>query len=81
MQRKLVWGLVVILAIVHFDFWAWEDRSLIAGFMPSGLAYQAVISVLAAVAWFLVVKFAWPERIEAWAEEPVEPEGREGSGS
>ncbi len=72
MPRKLVWGFVVILAIVHFDFWAWDDRSLLAGFMPSGLAYQALISALAAVAWFLVVKFAWPDRIEAWADEPAD---------
>ena len=78
MQRKLVWGFVVILAIAHFDFWAWDDRTLIAGFMPSGLAYQALISALAASAWFLVVKFAWPTRIEAWAAEPVEPTDRQG---
>ena len=73
MPRKLVWGFVAILAIVHFDFWAWDDRSMLWGFMPSGLAYQALISVLAGVAWFLVVKFAWPDHIEAWADSPVEP--------
>lgn len=72
--RKLVWGFVVILAIVHFDFWAWSDRSILAGFMPTGLFYQAMISLLAGICWALVVKFAWPSRLEEWADEPVSDE-------
>lgn len=67
----LCWGFIVILAIVHFDFWAWSDSSLLAGFMPTGLFYQAMISLLAGIGWALVVKFAWPDRIEAWADEPL----------
>ena len=35
---------------------------------PIGLAYHALISVLAAVAWALVVRFAWPQHIEDWAD-------------
>jgi hypothetical protein len=70
-RRKLVWGFIAILAIVHFDFWAWTDRSLVMGFMPTGLMYQASISLAAGLGWFLVVKFAWPDRIETWADEPV----------
>ena len=77
-SRKLVWGFIVILAIVHFDLWAWSDRSLVAGFMPSGLLYQAMISLGAGIGWFLVVKFAWPNRIEEWAAEPVH--GDDGAG-
>ncbi len=68
-MKKLAWGFVLILALVHYDFWNWSDRSLVFGFMPIGLAYQALISLLAGLAWFLVVRFAWPDRIEAWADE------------
>ena len=66
--RKIVWGLVAVLAIAHYDFWNWDDRSLLAGFMPFGLFYQAVISVLAAIVWALVIKYAWPTRLEKWAD-------------
>ena len=66
--RKIVWGLVVVLAIVHYDFWYWDDGSLLAGFMPIGLFYHALISVLAAIVWALVVKYAWPTDMERWAD-------------
>ena len=66
--RKIVWGLVLVLAILHYDFWLWGDRTLVFGFMPVGLFYQALISVGAAIAWLLVVRFAWPSTLEAWAD-------------
>ncbi len=68
-MRKLVWGLVALLALAHYDFWNWDDRSVAFGFLPVGLAYQALISILAAVVWALVVKFAWPSWIEEWADQ------------
>lgn len=66
---KLAWALVVLLAILHYDFWNWDDRTLVFGFMPVGLYFQALISIGAAVTWALVVKFAWPTHIEEWADE------------
>jgi len=64
---KLAWGLVVVVAIVHFDFWAWDDDTLVFGFVPMALAFHAALSVAAAVAWLFVVRFAWPDGIEGWA--------------
>ena len=58
MAGKLAWGFVLVLAVLHYDFWYWDDRTLVFGFMPIGLAYQALISALAGLAWFLVVRFA-----------------------
>jgi len=71
---KLAWGLVALLAVLHYDFWNWSDRSVVLGFMPVGLLFQALISVGAAVAWALVVHFAWPTHIEEWAERPADDE-------
>ena len=71
---KLAWGLVALLAVLHYDFWNWSDRSVVLGFMPVGLLFQALISVGAAVAWALVVQFAWPTHIEEWAERPADDE-------
>ena len=64
---KLAWALVLLVGLLHYDFWNWEDTTLVFGFLPIGLAYQALISILAALAWACVVRFAWPERVEEWA--------------
>jgi hypothetical protein len=68
-MRKFVWFLVLVLALAHWDFWYWDDRSLVAGFLPVGLAYHAAFSLAAGVVWALVVKFAWPAGVERWASE------------
>lgn len=71
--RWIVWFLVFALFILHQDFWLWDSRTLVLGFMPIGLFYHAMFSIAAAAVWALAVKFAWPVEIEAWADE-VEPE-------
>lgn len=67
--RRFVWGFIVVLGVVHYDFWYWEDTSLVLGFMPVGLAFHALISILAGLGWWMVVKNAWPSWVEEWAEE------------
>ena len=37
-MRSLVWILALVLAVLHYDFWYWDDRSLVFGFVPIGLA-------------------------------------------
>ena len=58
----------LVLAVLHQDFWNWDKSTLVFGFMPVGLAYHAGYSVVAAIFWALVVKFAWPTKMEQWAE-------------
>ncbi|MAG58621.1 MAG: hypothetical protein CMJ83_20215 [Planctomycetes bacterium] len=64
----MAWGFVAVVAILHFDFWLWTDKSLLFGFLPVGLGFQMLISILAGIAWALVIKYAWPGWIEKWAE-------------
>ena len=71
---KLAWALVALLAVLHYDFWNWDNRSVVLGFLPTGLLFQALISVGATVAWALVVRCAWPTHVEEWAERPAEEE-------
>ncbi len=52
---------IVVLAMAHQDFWLWNDPSLVLGFLPVGLAWHAGFSVVAALLWLAVVRFAWPE--------------------
>ena len=48
-KGKLAWALVVVLAILHYDFWYWDDRTLVLGFLPVGLFFQALISLGAGI--------------------------------
>lgn len=72
-MRKLVWILAAVMLILHQDFWAWGDRTLMMGFLPIGLAYHMAFSLAAAGLWFSAVKFAWPTEVEAWADETEAP--------
>ena len=63
------WLLVVVLAVLHQDFWLWDDRTLVFGFVPAGLAYHAGYSLAAAGLWALALKVVWPSHLEEWASE------------
>lgn len=70
MKRWWVLGFfIVVLAILHQDLWFWSDRRLVFDFLPVGLAYHALYSIVAACLWAAAVRFAWPHGIEAWADE------------
>jgi len=66
-SAKIIYGLAILLALVHQDFWYWSDTTLLSGFLPIGLAYHAVYSLAAAGGWVLAVLFAWPHHLEEWA--------------
>ncbi|PAY20486.1 hypothetical protein CKO51_05380 [Rhodopirellula sp. SM50] len=63
-MKYLVWGLVVLLVVLHQDLWNWDNDRLVFGFMPVTLVYHAGISIAASVVWFLATKFAWPHDLE-----------------
>jgi hypothetical protein len=68
-MKTLIWLLVIILIIIHQDFWYWEDATLVFGFLPIGLAYHAGISIAAGIVWTLACQFAWPEGIDDFDNE------------
>ncbi len=74
-MNRVVWGLVIALGILHYDFWWWDDRTILFGFLPVGLAFHAAFSLACGATWWLAVKYAWPDHVEAWAER-----GSEGGG-
>ncbi|PQO43133.1 DUF3311 domain-containing protein [Blastopirellula marina] len=63
-MKYLVWSLVVVLIILHQDFWNWDNADLVFGFLPVTLLYQVCISLGAGITWFLAVQFAWPQELE-----------------
>jgi len=64
---RIVTVIVLILGVLHHDFWWWNDHTLVLGFLPVGLAYHAFYSLGCGLVWWLVVTYAWPKDIEAFA--------------
>ncbi|MCP5112238.1 MAG: hypothetical protein GY953_15550 [bacterium] len=63
MSRHPRWVLLLLLLLLflHFNYWMWEDSSLIAG-LPVNVLYHLTLCLLVPVVMFIVVKRAWPER-------------------
>ncbi len=59
-MQKVVWGLVLLLIVLHQDLWFWTDERLVFGFLPIGLAWHMGISLGASLTWLLATWFCWP---------------------
>jgi len=79
-MRYVIYGLALVLLLLHQDCWFWGDDSLVAGFMPVGLAYHALFSLTAAVLWAVAIKVAWPTHLEEWADASEPADAAEESG-
>ncbi len=63
-MKYLVWGLVLLLVVLHQDIWNWDNDHLLLGCIPVTLAYHAGISIAASIVWFLASTLAWPKDLE-----------------
>lgn len=68
MNVKLAIFGFLLLWFFHHDSWNWDNKTLWLGFLPAGLGYQAIFSLVAALFWALVNRFAWPHQTEVWAD-------------
>ena len=69
MKKALLTLAVLVVYVLHQDVWLFRTaRPLALGFLPIGLAYHAAYSVLAALLMWLLVRLAWPSRLEDEAE-------------
>jgi len=62
--KYLIWCLVVLLVILHQDYWQWNNATLDFGFLPRAMTYHVGISIAAAVVWWLATQFCWPETLD-----------------
>jgi len=63
-MKYVVWILILLLLVLHQDYWQWNKSTLVFGFVPYSLAYHAVLSIAAAMVWLLAVQFCWPKGLE-----------------
>ncbi len=59
---------LLILFLLHQDFWFWDDARLVGG-LPVGLAYHIAYCVAVAGLFALLIRFAWPAGLESSREE------------
>ena len=51
--------------VLRHDYWNWDTpHPLLFGFLPVGLWWQGMVSVLACGMMWLMVRFAWPGELE-----------------
>ena len=51
--------------MLRHDYWNWDTPyPLLLGFLPVGLWWQALVSLLACALMWLMVTFAWPQELE-----------------
>ncbi len=79
--KVFVWGLFLLMFILHQDKWWWDDGMLVLGFLPVGLAFHAAFSLGCALLGWVAIKLAWPHNLEAFAESetPTAPKDKESS--
>ena len=66
-MRKVLYTALVLLYLLHNDLWLWNDASLVLG-IPVGLFYHMLYCIAAAGMMVLLVKFAWPDHLDAVEE-------------
>jgi len=63
-MKWLFAALVLLVIALHQDFWLWNNRSLVLGILPIGLAYHVGYSILASLTMWVLVTFLWPRHLE-----------------
>ena len=66
MKTLLLTVLIVALYLLHQDFWFWNSsRPLMFGFLPIGLSYHLIYTLVISGVMWLLVRLAWPAHLEA----------------
>lgn len=65
MKKLLLTMLVIILYLLHQDFWHWRvARPIVFGLFPIGYFYHLVYTLVVALVMWLLVRHAWPAHLE-----------------
>lgn len=74
MKKWVLAGLVLVMIVLHQDFWNWNRAEPLAfGFLPVGLTYHLFYAIACSVLMAILVAADWPEHLET--VRPETPEG------
>lgn len=72
MKRAALVTTVVLVYLLHQDFWFWQTaRPFVFGFLPVGLFYHACLTLACSALMWLLVKHAWPADLEIGVEQRI----------
>ncbi|HEX2051437.1 MAG TPA: hypothetical protein VHJ34_12535 [Actinomycetota bacterium] len=77
-SRPLAYALLAALLVAAFDVWNWERiEPLLFGWMPVGLWWQVLVTMLAVPVMAYLFWVLWPDDVDdAWAA-PAPRDGKE----
>ena len=65
MKRIAAIVIVIVLYLLHQDFWFWRSaRPLVFGFLPIGLFYHVAYMVASSLVLWGMVTFLWPSHLD-----------------
>jgi len=57
--------LFLLVLFLRHDYWNWDTPGyLLFGFLPIGLWWQALVTILASIMMWMMVTLAWPSHLE-----------------
>ncbi|MEW6128993.1 MAG: hypothetical protein AB1757_18285 [Acidobacteriota bacterium] len=78
MKKAWLTLLVVVLYVLHQDFWFWRDaRPLAFGFLPVGIFYHAIYTLAVSAVMWVLIREAWPAHLEEEVEQEMSLHQRE----
>ena len=55
----------LLVLFLRHDYWNWDTPGyLLFGFLPVGLWWQALVTILASIMMWLMVTLAWPTHLK-----------------
>jgi len=61
----LLTPIFLLVLFLRHDYWNWDTPGyLLFGFLPVGLWWQALVTILASIMMWLMVTLAWPSHLE-----------------
>ncbi|MFZ4794932.1 MAG: DUF3311 domain-containing protein [Blastocatellia bacterium] len=70
MKKLLLALLVVLLYLLHQDYWHWRVADpVVFGLFPIGYFYHLVFTIVVTGVMWLLVRLAWPGHLEPQDEE------------
>ena len=59
--RWILYSLLVVVIILHNDFWFWQTPQIVFG-LPVGLLYHILYCLAASLLMISLVKYAWRDK-------------------
>lgn len=75
-MQRLLYLAIVVMYLLHQDFWFWDDATLVFGVVPVGFLYHIVYCFAASALLFALTRLAWPSHLEEEVQEVSQAEGQ-----